>query len=161
MRSHLPQLTKRKLCLSAAHMPWHSEQARNERSGDDDFIRGSEQEKYDWNAGQASSAGETRQEAGNRQVPPAGPQRRALGNGDVRGQATSPAPLEFPQKTRRSPEPEADGKTLHARRGEVRMPPALGWDPPVEARGRPLVLPCPAPWGLCRLGAELGRVGFL
>lgn len=74
MRSHLPQLTKRKLCLSAAHMPWHSEQARNERSGDDDFIRGSKQEKYDWNAGQASSAGETRQEAGNRQVPPAGPQ---------------------------------------------------------------------------------------
>lgn len=64
MRKRLPQLTKRKLCLSATHMPWHSEQARNKRrSRDDDFIRGSKKEKYDWNARQASSAGETRQEA--------------------------------------------------------------------------------------------------
>lgn len=40
MRKRLPRLTKRKLFLSAAHMPWHSEQARNKRSGGDDFIGG-------------------------------------------------------------------------------------------------------------------------
>lgn len=82
MRKRLPQLTKRKPGLSATHMPWHSEQARNKRSRDDDFIRGSKKEKYDWNARQASSAGETRQEA-RLLHRTAG---RALREGDFRGQ---------------------------------------------------------------------------
>lgn len=121
-RKHLPQLTKRKPCLSATHMPWHSEPARNKRSRDDDFIRGSKKEKYDWNAGQASS---------RRPGPCPVAQGRALGKETLEDK-TSPGRLQVMQNTKGSSQPPAGGEHPAEALGEVRLALGLSSDLPME-----------------------------
>jgi len=100
-------------------MPWHSEQARNKRSRDDDFIRGSEKEKYDWNARQASSARETRQRPGYRSDV-------LEGKETLEGNQTSPDLLDAMQKTKSSSEAKAGGEDPAGSPGEVRLAPDHG-----------------------------------
>lgn len=159
MRKRLPRLTKRKLFLSAAHMPWHSEQARNKRSGDDDFIGG--------------NRGEVCPEcwAGQR----LGRLSRRLGTARFLHSTTVMCFKEqrlenarklhqvlrsFLRKLRAHQNPKLMEQTLHARLGEGRLAADLGSDPAMEVCSALPALPMLPHWSgaLQHLpGAAAGR----